>query len=148
MHVDQRPAARVRRRQRRAWPRCFEIIEDRGRLVEHEPVLLERRHAAIGVERQIRLFAVPPRRHVDHDELVRDLLLGKRNADPARIGRERVVVELDRHGGVSSKTRTRFSRKRRRKSAEDLQPAKTRRASSGTISASAGIASRAAAAFP
>jgi hypothetical protein len=35
-----------------------------------------------------------------------------------------VVVELDRHGSVSSKTRTRFSQKRRRKSARICSPPK------------------------
>jgi hypothetical protein len=41
---------------------------------------------------------MPARRHVHDDELVRNLLLGKRDEDPARIGRERMIVQLDSHG--------------------------------------------------
>ena len=46
---------------------------------------------------------MPARRHVDDDELVRDLLLGKGDADPPRIGREWMIVELDTHAPVSQK---------------------------------------------
>src|SRR5262249_41868790 len=38
--------------------------------------------------------------HIDRDELVSNLLLDHRDQHPARIGRERMVVELDRHGGT------------------------------------------------
>ena len=98
VHVDQGPAARVGRHQRRAWPRCLEIIEDCGRLEKDEAILLERRHATIRVERQIRLFSMPARRHVHDDEFVRNLLLGECDQNPARIGRERMIVQLDSHG--------------------------------------------------
>jgi hypothetical protein len=41
---------------------------------------------------------MPARCHVDDNELVRNLLLGQRNADPTRIRRQWMIVQLDSHG--------------------------------------------------
>src|SRR5207245_5140036 len=68
--------------------------QDRRRLVEDEAVLLEGRHPTVGVEPQVVRAAVRSLHHVELDELDLDPLLHARDAHAARVGRERMVVEL------------------------------------------------------
>jgi hypothetical protein len=58
--------------------------EDCRRLEQDEPVLLQRRHTAIRVERQARLLAVTASSHVDDNELVQDMLLSERDEDATK----------------------------------------------------------------
>jgi len=93
---DERAACVVRGHQRRGRVRRLEIAQDRRRLVEDESVLLEGRHAAIGIEGAVGRLAVLPLCHVDEHELAGDLLLDQLDPDAARVGRERMVMELHR----------------------------------------------------
>src|SRR5207247_2915984 len=94
VHGDQRAAARIGGHERRRRASLLEVPQDGRRLVEDEAVLLERRHAAVGVEPEVVRAPVRALRHVELDELDLEPLLQARDAHAARVGRERMVVEL------------------------------------------------------
>jgi hypothetical protein len=61
----------------------LQIGEDCSRLEKHESIFFKRRDAAVGVKFEIRLFSMFPCRHVDDDELMRDLFLSESYEHPA-----------------------------------------------------------------
>src|SRR5262249_34579020 len=94
VHRDQGAPADVRGDERRSRVRRLEVLEDRGRLVEDQAVLLQRRHTPVRVERQVLGGSMSALRHVDRDQLRRDPLLDQGDADAARERGERMLAEL------------------------------------------------------
>src|SRR3546814_3031483 len=75
--------------------RGFKILHDRRRLVEHEAVFFQRRHAAVGIEREIFGATMLARGHVDEDRFVLHALFEQRDQHASRVRRKRVVMQAD-----------------------------------------------------
>ena len=100
--VDQRLGFRIAAAAQPALrPLGREIFEDRGRLPQHEAILLQRRHPAIRIHGEEFAGARLPDARIDRHLVERDAKLGREQPHFARMRRGLEFVERDGHG-VSS----------------------------------------------
>src|SRR5213075_3525207 len=95
---------RLQRRDRKA---LIDITQDRLRLVELKPVMVECRDFGEGMSREMRLL--PMRAKADLDKLMRNALLGEGQADTPHIGAARRAID-DRPPHFRSPSRPRIGR--------------------------------------
>jgi hypothetical protein len=96
--IDLRLLGGIRRREAVLGALGREVFEDRRGFPQHDPVVLERRDATVGIPGEVLRRAQLALLEIERDPIERNAELGRQQAHLVRVRGALSVVELDRHG--------------------------------------------------